>query len=274
MLVHDRRLRSRSAPRARRRLGCDPEGLETRRLLAATPINVASGLVLASGLPLPGLATGLGLASGVATLPSSAVSVAPASVATSAVAANPTIISMATGPATTLSPLMSDAETANAAASEVARPIPGRSDRISVILPAPEIVAILHLQPNEPRTVEPGPELEPAIPAPATPTVPAPVSNPAPPAAAAPDDAPRPVEPPVAFEVRDATLELLATEPTDLLAESPTEFAVTTQGPLAAGALLAAWGGWKYGSRLDGRSRRRPLVINPPSNRDDDPAHP
>src|SRR6185312_5878743 len=127
MLVLDRRTRPRTRQLARHRTGLWTEALESRRLLAAAPINVASGLAFAIALPVPGLATGMGLASTAQTLPTATVSVSPAPIATP-------FAPSATGPSTTLSPLPNDSETAVAPASEVARPTPGRSDRISNII--------------------------------------------------------------------------------------------------------------------------------------------
>jgi len=260
MLACDRRSRPHPRRFNRHRIGLGTEGLESRRLLVAAPINVASGLFLATGLPLPGLATGLGLPSTAQSLPSAAVTVAPASVASP-------FVPLATGPSTTLSPLMNDAETANATSSEVARPTPGRSDRISVILAVPDVVPIPELRTPGPIEVIPGPEVQPLAPAPVAP-VPAPAQPPAGPVVPAPpvDTAPAPGLQAVreestdamTFQVWDAALELLATDHAE---DAPVSLTARTEGLLAAGALLAAWSGWKYGPRSAGRSRRRPLAI-------------
>ena len=261
MLRRDWRARPRPRRQARRRAVCWAEALEPRYLLVAPPINVAAGLMIASGLPLPGLATGQGLATTSQTLPTTAVTVAPASAAAPLVEA-PTATATATGPATTLSPLMDDSETAAATASEVARPTPGRSDRISIILPAPETVPIVNLRVPSPIEVIPGPEVVPPPPA-----LNNPVEQPSVPVApvAAIPPVPTPVAPPavtaesVPVLIWDAALHCVATDDTD---EAPGSLAARTEEVLAAGALLAAWGGWKYGPRSTGRSRRRPRAIS------------
>lgn len=260
------------------------EGLELRRLLAATPINLAVASPVASGLPLPGLAYGLGLpTTGQASPPAMAmVSVAPGSsgVATASIVL-PSVPS-ATGPATTLSPLMNDAETANAAASESARPRPGLSDRISIILGPPEFLApIVHIRSPNSRPIVPGPESEPFAPDPLPVPAPAPELPPAPaePAPGA-DAAPAPVDQaegelgrdPAALGARDAALAMIAAA---VAAEDEADAEVDAEasiaaGPrraeavLAAGALLAAWGGRNLGPRARGRSRRRALAIAVP----------
>ncbi len=275
MLGHARRFRTRSSQLARLRVrprpGLASEGLEIRRLLAASPINVAANLPLASGLPLPGLATGLGFTSSPATLTTSAVSVAPVSVSVAPGATAAGTISSATGPSTTLAQLMNDYETANAASSEVARPQPGRSDRISVILGTPEVVPILQLRSPTGVEVIPGPDLELFAPArlfpvepPLEPIAPAPVPVPALPADPVPALAPLPegqasaVLDPVPVAVWDAALELITAE---IEQEGPTPLARPTQAALAAGAMLAAWTGWKSHSTNDGRSRRQTKAI-------------
>ena len=266
MLFHDHRSRPRRL--ARHLTGPRPEALESRRLLASTPIDVAAGLTFATALPVPGLATGMGLASTAQTLPTVTVSVSPAPVVAS-------FGPSTTGPSTTLSPLPNDSETAVATASEVARPTPGRSDRISSVVEAPQIIPIPHLRSPEPVDVLPGPEIQarpPALaPAPALPVqppvepakpaeparppidlVPAPVPD----AAPAPKAAPAESKDPMTFGAWDAAIDLVATDLTD---DSPASMPYRTEGAMALGALLAAWGGWKYGPRLEGRSRRRPL---------------
>ena len=231
------------------------ESLESRRLLAATPINVASGVLLATGLPVPGLATGVGVGATAQTMPASTIGVT----ASPTTAGSP-FGSSATGPSTTLSPLSDDSETALAPASEVARATPGRSDRISVLIESPEIVLIPHLGPAANDAFIPGPEvraLPPApVPAPAAPAAPARVEP-------APNDAPKAAPEamaPISFEIWDATLELVSAEITE---GSTTPIDGSRGSALAAGALLAAWGGWKYGPSLEGRSRRRPGPVCP-----------
>ena len=232
------------------------EPLESRRLLASAPISVAPGLTFATALPVPGLATGMGLPSTSQTIPTVTVSVSPSPVA-------PSFGPSATGPSTTLSPLPTESETAVAAASEVARPTPGRSDRISSLIEAPEIIPIphLHLSPPDPAPVVPRPEIQARPPAPA-PAIPAPPpAEPAEPVrpveptpAPVPKAAPAETRVPMTFEAWDAALDLVATE---LPEASP---AYRAEASMAVGALLAAWGGWKYGSRLEGRSRRPALT--------------
>ena len=260
MIVRDRR----SRPRHRHLAWTEP--LEARRLLAATLITPAPTPAFATALPVPGLATGMGLASTAQTLPTVAVSVSPAPVASP-------FGPSATGPSTTLSPLPNDSETAVAAASEVARPTPGRSDRISAIVEAPEIVPLPHLRSPDADEVIPGPQIQARPPAPAPAPVPAPApaeparqkaepAEPARPVAPAPDPVPKAApegsKAPMTFEAWDAALELVAT---GLPEGSETSFVHRTEAAMASGALLAAWGGWKYGSSLRGRSRRRPLSI-------------
>src|SRR4051794_32657379 len=164
MLVLDRRSRPRPRRLARSRTGLWTEALESRRLLVATPINVASGLTFAIALPVPGLASGMGLPSTAQALPTVTVSVSPAPVVTS-------FGPSATGPSTTLSPLPNDSETANAPASEVARPPPGRSDRISSFVEVPEIITPPPLRSPGPVEVIPGPEIQARPPAPADPAM-------------------------------------------------------------------------------------------------------
>ncbi len=258
MLPRDRRSRSRRLARYQSGLGA--EGLESRRLLVATPINVASGLTFALALPLPSLATGLGLASTAQAVQTVTASVAPvAAPAASSFGPSPT------GPSTTLSPLPNDFETAVATASEVARPTPGRSDRISSVIEAPQVVPILRLRSPDAVEVVPGPEIQarpqaPAAPAPrpAGPAQP-PVEPSAParpvPTAPSPKVAPEGPKESMNFEVWDAALDLVAT---DLPEDSPGSPTHRAEGAMAAGALLAAWGGWRYGTRFEGRSRRRP----------------
>ena len=265
MLADLRRTRPRSRPRRllRHRAGLWTETLEARRLLVAPPINVAAGLPIASGLPLPGLATGLGLATTAQSLPSATATVAPASVAAPVM---PTTIALATGPATTLSPLMNDAETANATASEVARPTPGRSDRISIILPAPDVVSTIHLHLGDPVAIYPGPEVGDSPPSPVSPlpeSTPLDLGPAAPPlappvAAPIPAAAPAAEREPIALEVWDAALAQITLPWAGDEATAPSR---TTEATLAGGALLAAWTGWKYGPRTEGRSRRRPQVL-------------
>ena len=241
------------------------EALESRLIMVATPINVASGMIIASGLPLPGLAVGSGFPASAQTLPSSAVTVAPVSVST-AVAAP--FVESPTGPSTTLSPLMTDSETANAAASEVARPRPGQSDRVQSFIEV-ETVPVPELRVPNQSEVIPGPELlspeapaapalQPAVPA-ANPTVP---TVPALPVEAVPAPAPgldaEVAEEAVPVHLWDASLQLLGME---LDEDAPVSLSTRTEGVLAAGALLAAWGGWKYGPSAEGRSRRRSKVI-------------
>ena len=268
MLADLRRTRPRPRRLARHRAGLWTENLEARRLLVAPPINVAAGLLIATGLPLPGLATGLGLTTTAQSLPSSTVTVAPASVASPVM---PTMIAEATGPATTLSPLMNDSETANATASEVARPTPGRSDRISIVLPAPEFVSNIHLYLGDPAAIFPGPEVGDFPPSSNSPASDQPPvgSDPTAPLLAPPDGAPAPAPVPDAppeaagatttLEVWDASLAQIALSWTSAEPSTPS---ATTEATLAAGALLAAWTGWKYGPRVEGRSRRRPLVLS------------
>ncbi len=264
-LAYPRRTRVRNRPRRRahHRIGLWAETLEARRLLASTPISVASGLIAASGLPLPGLATGSGFSATAQSPSTASVTVAPASVLVSPTT-TASMVPTANGPSTTLSPLMDDSETAVATASEVARPTPGRSDRISVVLPAPDAVPIPELRSSDPIEVIPGPEiLGPPAPAP----LPAPAQAPAEPARAV-ELAPAPVaravpeeaNEPITFEAWDASLGIIAA---DLADEAPASTSPThqTEAVVAAGAMLAAWTGWKYGPRSKGRSRRRPLAI-------------
>ena len=177
MLALLRSLRPRSRRHARPRAGAHfvpgrglgSESLEARRLLAADVLAVMPAASYATGLPLPGLAVGAGLApaSASAAAATSAVTVAPVATSVAPASAVSPAVPSPTGPSTTLSPLMNDAETANATASEVARPRPGLSDRISIVLPAPEAVApIVHLRspgatevtpPRPPRRGDPGP---------------------------------------------------------------------------------------------------------------------
>lgn len=239
--------------RARSKAGVGPwtEPLESRRLLVATPINVATGLVIATGLPLPGLATGVGLPAPSLSspgLPTIATTVAPGS---------PTsvFVPSTTGPSTTLSPLMNDSETAVAAASETARPTPGRSDRISTLIDPVETIEIPRYRDSEAIAVIPGPELQPVPDLPAPPALPAlrPPSEPIP-------TAPplfRPVTPsgPAAYEVHDAAIDLIVAE----LDEEPSLTSPhQAEMSLALGALLAAWIGWKRENRSDRRSSSRP----------------
>ena len=252
----DRQLRRRPRRLARHRTGLGTENLEARRLLAATPINVASGLTIASGLPLPGLATGSGFATTAQSSATAAVTVAPSSVGSP-------VVPSATGPSTTLSPLMSDSETAVATASEAARPTPGRSDRISVILKAPEVAVVTHLQTPDPIEVIPGPEIQgrpPVVPAPAQPTVepPAPLRQVDPDPAPIPKAVPEAPKEPIAFQVWDAALDSLSAE---ISKDTSASLTHRTEAALAAGAMLAAWTGWKHGPRSQGRSRRRPVAI-------------
>ena len=268
MLADLRRTRPRPRRLARHRASLWTENLEARRLLVAPPINVAAGLLIATGLPLPGLASGFGLATTAQSLPSSTVTVAPASVASPVM---PTMIASATGPATTLSPLMNDFETANATASEVARPTPGRSDRISIVLPAPDVVSEIHLHLGDPVAIFPGPEvgnLPPSSDSPVPELSPVPPGSPAheltppnsdPAPASAPDAAPEAAGEPIALEVWDAAIAHIALPWTS---DEPATPSATIEATLAAGALLAAWTGWKYGPRVEGRSRRRPRVLS------------
>ena len=257
MLGPDRRSRPRRGNR--HRIGLGSEGLESRRLLVATPLNVAAGLTFAIASPLPGLASGAGFLRTGQSIQTVSATVAPA--ATSAPAAM-NFGPSATGPAPTLSPLANDSKTAEAAASEVARPTPGRSDRISTILAAPEVIPIPHLAPPEEAPVVPGPAIQgpPVAPAPA-PVAPLP-AEPAPDVPAAPADAiPLPEvapQPPMTLHAWDLALDLVATEPADTPTPSPTRRA---EAAMAAGVLLAAWGGWRNRPRPDGHSRRRPLAI-------------
>ena len=266
MLAQSRQTRRRPRRLLRPRVGLGTESLEPRRLLVAPPINVALGLTIATGLPLPGLASGFGLASGAQSLPSSTATVAPASTS-STVPVVPSMVAAATGPATTLAPLMNDAETANATASEVARPTPGRSDRISVILPAPDLVATLHLRSPNTIPVVPGPEVEPPA-APPEATTPAPIPEqptvPVPPAEPVPGNEleaiPRAAQarasvPP---ELWDELLGLVADEVAVIQGAEP---APRAGALIALGVGLAAWGGWQHGPRAEGRSRSRALAI-------------
>jgi len=261
-LARPRRIRPRR--KTRHQVGLWTETLEARRLLASTPINLASFSIVASGLPAPGLVSGQGFSTSAQSASTASATVAPASAPSLVVAS--TVFS-ATSPSPTLSPLMNDFETAVATSSEVARPTPGTTDRISVILEAPEFGPIPHILVSDPIEVIPGPELQAppkAAPAPA----PAPVQPPAEPAAPVPaiDQAPAPTpelaleasEQPVTFEVWDTTLDQLAS---DLNSEAPASLTHRAEAVVAAGAMLAAWTGWKFGPRSEGRSRRRPLAI-------------
>ena len=254
-----------SRSRARNRLGLTTEALESRRLLASTVIDVTTGVTFAPGLPVAGLATGIGLAATNQTVATVSVSVSPAT--TPAPAAVTPAIPSPTGPSTTLSPLMTDSETANATASEVARPTPGRSDRISNLIVAPEIVPLPHLREPEAIQIIPGPEVQPVplAPAPAEAAPEAPKAEsavPARPADVAPVPKAEPAEPkePMAFRAWDAAIDLVtpSDNPTASVSDSPIDRA---EGALAIGALLAAWGGWKYAPKPAGRSRRRATTV-------------
>jgi hypothetical protein len=194
----------------------------------------------------------------------------------------------ATGPAPTLNPLGNASETAVASASEVLRPTPGDTDRVASYLPAPRIIPLPHLR-------APGPEVLPgrgARPAPAVPRrepqdqppvdrhapaapvpMPAPVAPkavepesaaPARPIDTAPSPASEPARPeatrPISLRTWDAAIELVES---DLAADSSALAAHRAEESLAVGALIAAWGGWNFASRLEGRSRSRPFTRSP-----------
>jgi hypothetical protein len=179
----------------------------------------------------------------------------------------------AAGPASTLNPLGYGSETAIAAASEVVHPTPGRSDRISSIVRTPPIVPLPHYESPEPEVIQ-QPEIQdkaPAKPAPpvqqaeppekpadeAKPVVTTPVDAiPAPDIMALPStEAP---QSPMSYQAWDAAIELVDNDLPEVGSSVPTSHA---EGSLAVGALLAAWGGWNFRARLEGRSRIRPLPI-------------
>lgn len=301
--------RSRSRPRAPHGVGPRSESLETRRLLDASmpivtpslsfaiglaaaessPINVAAGSEFAPGFAVTGLEPGTGLATPGQTLTAfqASVSLPPITSAipplsgpsTTATSFGPS----ATGPSTTLNPLGNDTETAVAAASEVAQPTPGRSDRISNIVVTTPIIPLPHIRPPEPALVNPAPRRQPNPPvkAPAPPVQP-PVQQPAEPAVPkavepAPATPVRPIEvepapvpkvvptepkEPMSLHTWDAAIELVEA---DLSEGLPASLSIRMEESMAAGALLAAWAGWNYGSRLEGFSRRRPFSPSLPS---------
>lgn len=259
------RPRPRRRPRHRALSGA--EGLEARRLLVATPIQVAAGLTFAIASPLPGLASTAGPAASVQTLASVSASVAPATATSAAPAAmfGPT----ATGPATTLSPLANDSETAVAAASEVARPQPGRSDRISVEVEQPVVPAEPPpLRAGEPVEVVPGPEFP--APPPAAEAAPAePAPAPAPPEAIpapapAPNPAPLPesIDPTASLDAWDRALDLVTPSDSSDDADADADATPSAATRLAAGVVaVVAWGGYRYAPRVSGRSRQDALVV-------------
>jgi hypothetical protein len=178
----------------------------------------------------------------------------------------------ATGPASTLNPLGYGSETAIAAASEVVHPTPGRSDRISSIVRTLPIVPLPHYDSPDPEIIQ-QPEIQdkaPAKPIPPVQQVQPPEMHEAPPAK--PTDEVKPVVPvpvnlipgpdatpsPLSFQAWDAAIEFVEN---DLPEVTSAVSASHAEGSLAVGALLAAWGGWNYRARLEGRSRSRPLSI-------------
>ena len=249
MLDHGDATRPRPRPRrlAGRRLPLRAESLESRRLLDASATNMAAGLTFGLALPGPGIAPLLSVVSPAqAIAPGGSMSFGPS----------------ATGPSTTLSPLANDSETAIATASEVARPTPGRSDRSTSAIEAPDILRIIPIEAPDPVVVVPGPEIR------AVPTIPAPApAEPARPIDAAPAPAPAPVpapapevpKDPVTLAAWDAAIEIVAAE--DVAEAPPASPVHRVEVAMAAGALMAAWGGWRFGSRLDGRSRERSPAI-------------
>ena len=254
--------RPRPRRRASRLLGFGAEGLEARRLLVATPINVAAGLTLAIASPLPGLASTAGPISPSQAIATTSATVAPVSATSAGPAANN--IAMATGPATTLSALANDSETANATASEVARPRPGLSDRVQSAIPEAETTPAPKVEAPTPVEVIPGPELQappaplPTVePTPAEPVAPAPTDA-APAPAPVPELAPLPDAPDLGFAAWDVALDLVSTDQPEETEAPPTVGSVA----VAAGVVVVAWGGWHLSPRSKGRSQRTPVVVN------------
>ncbi len=265
-------------------------------VIESSPIDVASNPAFATGLPVTGLEPGTSLATPAgSTLPTFQASVSLPPITSSfpplsGPSTGPSSFGpSATGPSTTLNPLGNDTETAIAPAAEVAVPTPGRSDRISSIVSTPPIIPLPHLRSPEldvvpERRAQPRPPAKaPALPVqppvkPATPT-----PEPAVPKAAEPEIAPparpidageptvpkaaptepkaAPAEPkePMSFQVWDTAIDLIATGDSE---DSPALMTDRMEGAMAFAALLAAWGGWKYGARPEGRSRRRPYSLS------------
>ncbi len=268
MLFLDRPPSPRPGRVDRRRARHLAEPLESRRLLSLSPSLAIVVLPVAVAAPVPGLVSGIGLAASASSQPSATVSVSPTPSAAPAMAAG----SSPTGPSTTLSPLPTEAETAAAASSEVARPTPGRSDRIASFLPTPEVLETSGLRSPDPaEAMVPEPSLPegPAAPPGDRPPAPAdvpradPPAEPAPPprqlAPPAPELAPATPKDPVTLEVWDAALLEVVTA--DRIGAQADSTAWQVDGRLAAGAALAFWGGREFVARRQGRSRRRPILV-------------
>jgi hypothetical protein len=299
----------RPGTRSQHHLSLVTEPLEVRQLLASVAPSVQSTLTFAIGLPIPSLETGaflpvpaeetwlnadqtmeeiisadLAMLDGQPTpgidlaTPAQSFQTSQASISLpvfeSSYGSTPLSTFFGppvTGPASTLNIL---SETANAAASEVAQPTPGRSDRISSIVrtppiiplrlyraPEPEIIAEPEIQKKPPAKppappVQPPPKDSQPPEKPAEPTVPAPGNEAIP--APAPKEAPTEPKQPMSLQAWDAAIDLVETDLPEVSSAVPTSRA---EGSLAAGILIAAWGGWNYRSSLEGRSRRRPQIF-------------
>jgi hypothetical protein len=309
--------RPRTRPRPPTRLGLRSESLESRRLLDAAQPIVAPNLSVAIGLPVPSLETGTdlaavesspinlagsefatgfvvlgtesvgGLATPNQTLSSfqAGVSVAPITTTfpplSSASTAETSFGSSATGPAPTLKPPGTDLETAVAAASQVAQPTPGTSDRISNLVVTPLIIPLPHFRPPDLGLANPRLKPHPPAKVPAPPVQPqAQPTTPEVPKAAEPKPEPAPVRPndvepvpvpkappaeprePISLQAWDTALGVVAADLPDGL---PVSMAFRMEESIAVGALLAAWAGWSRGLRLEGRSRRQPLSVSLPT---------